>query len=52
MLNTPEADAAALYDGGWRSEDREDLMSEYDLTEDEASEICRFLEKIEDTQVN
>lgn len=52
MLNTPEADAAALYDGGWRSKNREDLMSEYDLTEDEASEICRLLEEIEATQGN
>lgn len=52
MLNTPETDAVALYDGGWRSGDREELIQEYDLTEDEASEICRLLGKIEATQGN
>lgn len=50
MLNTPETDAAALYDGGWRAGDREELMQEYDLTEDEATEICQLLEKLEDSQ--
>ena len=35
--------AASLFDGGWRAEDREELISEYDLTEDEADEICKFL---------
>lgn len=35
--------AAALYDGGWRAEDKEQLIEEYDLTEDEAERICYFL---------
>lgn len=35
--------ASALYDGGWRSADKLDLMSEYDLTEEEAAEICEVL---------
>lgn len=39
-----QASAAALYDGGWRAEDREQLITEYSLTEDEAAEICEWLE--------
>ena len=35
--------AASLFDGGWRAEDREDIIREYDLTEEEANEICKFL---------
>lgn len=37
--------ALSLYDGDWRAEDREQLISEYDLTEDEADEICKLLEE-------
>ena len=37
--------AASLFDGGWRAEDREELISEYDLTDEEADEICKLLEK-------
>jgi hypothetical protein len=40
-------DAAALYDGGWRSEDKEELMSEYGLSEDEADELCEALKAYE-----
>ena len=32
--------AASLYDGGWRAEDRDQLIDEYQLTEEEADEIC------------
>lgn len=39
--------AANLYDGGWRAEDKADLMEEYDLTESEADEICKELAEIE-----
>lgn len=35
--------AASLYDGGWRAEDHDDLMIEYDLTADEADQICELL---------
>lgn len=35
--------AAALYDGGWRAKDKEQLIEEYVLTEDEAERICYFL---------
>ena len=37
--------AAALYDGGWRSGDREELIKEHHLTEDEADNVCAWLNK-------
>ncbi len=42
MMNL-EMSAASLYDGGWRAEDRELLIAEYDLTEEEADAICEKL---------
>lgn len=39
--------AAALYDGGWRAEDRDELIEEYRLTEEEVSEICKILAELE-----
>lgn len=39
--------AAALYDGGWRAEDKDDLMEEYKLTEKEATKICEILTEFE-----
>lgn len=35
--------AAALYDGGWRADDRDELITEYQLTEEEADELCKIL---------
>lgn len=42
-----ESVAANLYDGGWRSEDKEQLIDEYSLTKEEATEICDFLHDME-----
>lgn len=42
--------AAYLYDGGWRKEDKEQLIKEYELSEDEADAIALELEKIEQEQ--
>jgi len=39
---------ANLYDGGWRAEDKDELVKEYDLTEDEAAEVVEGLEEIEE----
>ena len=39
--------AAALYDGGRRAEDKEELMSEYELTEEEAAQLCKALADFE-----
>jgi hypothetical protein len=50
MLKDLESTAAALYDGGWRSEDKEQLISEYGLTEDEADIICKYLKEYADRQ--
>jgi hypothetical protein len=39
--------AASLYDGGWRSGDRAELMAEYNLTEEDADLICGALGRFE-----
>ena len=38
-----ESMAAALYDGGWRVEDREQLKAEYDLTDEDVERIVDLL---------
>ena len=48
MLRDISSSAAALFDGGWRYADKNDLMEEYDLTEEEVNEICDELQKIEE----
>lgn len=45
-----QMNAAALYDGGWRAEDKEQLMAEYDLSEKEATEICELLKEFEESE--
>lgn len=40
-------DAVSLYDGGWRSTDLVELMECYDITKEEAEEICKELEAYE-----
>lgn len=50
MIKDFESSAAALYDGGWRAEDKEELMQEYDLTEEEAEKICTLLASYEDNR--
>lgn len=44
-----EASAAALYDGGWRAEDREEMIFCYGLSEAEADAICEVLKTFEET---
>lgn len=39
--------APALYDGGWRAKDRNDMKDCYDLYDEELDIICEELEKIE-----
>ena len=48
MTMNNQYSAASLYDGGWRAKDRDQLISEYDLTAEEADEICRELAAIKD----
>lgn len=47
MLKDISSSAAALYDGGWRSADAEQLRAEYDLTEEETQELCAALADLE-----
>ena len=35
--------ASALYDGGWRAEDRDWMIEEYGFTEENADLICKTL---------
>ena len=44
--------AFSLYDGDWRSSDREQLISEYWLTDDEADIICDKLSELEENEDN
>lgn len=38
-----ESMAAALYDGGWRADDKDQLKIEYDLTDDDVKQIVDLL---------
>lgn len=40
--------ASNLYDGGWRAKDKKELIEEYELTEEEAENICAMLENYEE----
>lgn len=48
MLKDISSSAAALYDGGWRSADADQLRTEYDLTEEETQELCAALANLEE----
>lgn len=44
--------AIALYDGGWRAEDRDQMAEEYDMTPDEADKIAALLGEIAVTEAH
>lgn len=48
MLKDVSSSAAALYDGGWRSTDADQLRAEYNLTEEETQELCAALADLEE----
>ena len=48
MTMNNQYSAASLYDGGWRAEDRDQLIEEYNLAEEEADEICKELADLKD----
>jgi hypothetical protein len=52
MLKDVQSIAAALYDGGWRAADREQLIAEYELDVAEADAICEKLCDYEDRQID
>jgi predicted transcriptional regulator len=43
-----ESSAAALYDGGWRATDRDELIEEYDLDPADADAICNYLQQYQE----
>ena len=47
IMNDYLASAAALYDGGWRAEDKDQIVEEYELTEEEADKLFEILEELE-----
>lgn len=49
-LTDVSSSAAALFDGGWRSTDAEQLKSEYDLTDEEVSALVVALKKYEEVK--
>ena len=42
--------SASLYDGGWRADDRDQLIEEYNLLPDDADAICEKLAEYEDSK--
>lgn len=46
-----ESSASALYDGGWRYSDKDQLIQEYDLKEDEAAKLCEILKLYENLSI-
>ncbi len=48
MLKDIKSSAAALYDGGWRSEDKDQLREEHNLTLEDVEELCKELERLEE----
>lgn len=47
MIKDAEHSAAALYDGGWRSWNQEQLQQEYHLTDEETAQIVSELLEME-----
>ncbi len=41
--------SAMLYDGGWRASDRDELIIEYLLTNEEAETLCKELAELEES---
>lgn len=39
--------AAALYDGGWRNDERDEIQEEYNLDDEWTDAICKKLEEYE-----
>lgn len=48
MIVDIDLTVASLYDGGWRSEDHDELMRLYGFTKEEADEICEIMSSYEE----
>lgn len=46
-----DSSAAALYDGGWRADDRNQLIAEYHLRPEDADAICKRLAELDDESI-
>lgn len=44
--------AAALYDGGWRAADKEQMIEEYRMTSEEADAVCTLMTEIEEREAS
>ena len=44
---TIDSCAASLYDGGWRADDRSQLIAEYHLRPEDADGICERLAELD-----
>lgn len=42
--------AAALYAGGWRAEDMNEIQAEYNYTPEDAAEVCEELKALEEQE--
>lgn len=47
-INDMHSVVASLYDGGWRAEDRDQMIAEYDFTPDEADAVCAGLAEMDE----
>ena len=47
-MNNHATSASLLFEGGWRSKDRNWMKDEYRLTDDEVDILCRHLQKLEE----
>ena len=47
MINNLKMSAASLVDGGWTSSERDELISEFELTVEEADDLCAAMYEIE-----
>ncbi len=45
-ISEVESMAASLFDGGWRSSDRDELMLEYGFSRTDAELICSYLDEL------
>lgn len=43
-----DAEAASLYDGGWRPEDRDRIIIEYELTPEQADRLCEKFKEFDE----
>jgi hypothetical protein len=48
LLKDIVSDAESLFDVGWRAKDKDQLIDEYNLTDEDAEDLCDALQDIKD----